>query len=275
LRASAAPVEEQFTVAPKAERSRMSDIRKIARCLVTGTIYDGVIEGSDFVYADGRVAVDHVRVLAPCVPTKIIGVGRNYADHAAEMNNPLPTEPLLFLKPPSALNHHDGEVVYPVQSRHVDFEGELAVVIAVRCKNVQRGDAPSVVLGYTICNDFTARDLQRSDNQWARAKGFDGFAPLGQCIVSGIDPSALNLQTYLNGSLKQDAHTSALIFSIPTLIEYISAAFTLEPGDVITTGTPAGVGTVQPGDVVEVRIDKIGVLRNRIVAAIARETRPR
>jgi len=253
----------------------MSDIRKIARCLVTGTIYDGVIEGSDFVYADGRVAVDHVRVLAPCVPTKIIGVGRNYADHAAEMNNPLPTEPLLFLKPPSALNHHDGDVIYPVQSRQVDYEGELAVVVGVRCKNVQRVDAASVILGYTMCNDFTARDLQRTDNQWARAKGFDGFAPLGPCIVSGIDPSALRLQTFLNGSLKQEARTNTLIFSIPTLIEYISAAFTLEPGDVVTTGTPAGVGAVQPGDVVEVRVDEIGVLRNRIVAAIARETRPR
>jgi 2-keto-4-pentenoate hydratase/2-oxohepta-3-ene-1,7-dioic acid hydratase in catechol pathway len=245
----------------------MPDIRKTARCLINGTIYDGVIEGSDFVYARGRIALDQVRVLAPCVPSKIIGVGRNYADHAAEMNNPLPTEPLLFLKPLSALNHHDGEVVYPAQSRQVDFEGELAVVIGTRCKNVRRGDAPSVILGYTLCNDFTARDLQRTDGQWARAKGFDGFAPLGPCIISGIDPSALRVQTYLNGILKQDARTSVLIFNIPTLIEYISAAFTLEPGDVITTGTPAGVGAVQPGDVVEVRVEEIGVLRSRIVTA--------
>jgi 2-keto-4-pentenoate hydratase/2-oxohepta-3-ene-1,7-dioic acid hydratase in catechol pathway len=244
----------------------MPDIRKTARCLINGTISDGVIEGFDFVYARGRIALDHVRVLAPCLPSKIIGVGRNYADHAAEMNNPLPTEPLLFLKSPSALNHHDGEVVYPVQSRHVDFEGELAVVIRTQCRNVRRGDAPSVILGYTMCNDFTARDLQRTDGQWARAKGFDGFAPIGPCIVSGIDPGALRLQTYLNGSLKQDTRISALIFNIPTLIEYVSAAFTLEPGDVITTGTPAGVGAVQPGDVVEVRVDEIGVLRNTIVA---------
>ncbi|HXN08679.1 MAG TPA: fumarylacetoacetate hydrolase family protein [Candidatus Acidoferrales bacterium] len=253
----------------------MADIRKIARCLINGTIFDGVIEGLDFVYADGRIALDQVRVLAPCVPSKIIGVGRNYAAHAAELNNPLPTEPLLFLKPPSALNHHDGEVVYPIQSRQVDFEGELAVVIGARCKNVRRGDAPSVVMGYTICNDFTARDLQRTDNQWARAKGFDGFAPLGPCIARGVDPGALRLRTYLNGSLKQDAHISALIFGIPALIEYISAAFTLEAGDVITTGTPAGVGAVQPGDIVEVHVDEIGVLRNRIVGATARETRPR
>ncbi len=253
----------------------MAAIRKIARCLINGTIFDGVIEGLAFVYADGRIALDQVRVLAPCVPSKIIGVGRNYAAHAVELNNPLPTEPLLFLKPPSALNHHDGEVVYPIQSRQVDFEGELAVVIGARCKNVRRADAPSVVMGYTMCNDFTARDLQRTDKQWARAKGFDGFAPLGPCIVNGIDPGALRLRTYLNGSLKQDAHTSALIFGIPALIEYISAAFTLEAGDVITTGTPAGVGAVQPGDIVEVRVDEIGVLRNRIVGATARETRPR
>ena len=252
----------------------MSDIRKIARCLITGTIYDGVIEECDFVYAGGRIALDDASLRAPCVPSKIIGVGRNYADHAAEMNNPLPTEPLLFLKPPSALNHHDGEVVYPFQSRQVDYEGELAVVIGAHCKNLKRGDVPSVVLGYTLCNDFTARDLQRADGQWARAKGFDGFAPLGPCIVSGIDPAELHLRTYHNGILKQDAHTSALIFDIPALIEYISAAFTLEPGDVITTGTPAGVGSVQPGDVVEVWVDEIGVLRNRIVAAIARGTRP-
>lgn len=252
----------------------MADVRKIARCLVSGTIYDGVIEGSKFVYAGGSVALEQIRVLAPCIPTKIIGVGRNYADHAAEMNNPLPTEPLLFLKPPSALNHHDADVVYPTQSRHVDFEGELAVVIGKRCKHVRQADAASVVLGYTLCNDFTARDLQRTDGQWARAKGFDGFAPIGPCIVTGIDPSALRLQTYLNGDLRQDARTSSLIFNVPTLVEYISAAFTLEPGDVISTGTPAGVGAVQPGDVIEIRVDEIGILRNRIAPATERGTRP-
>ena len=275
MRAFPIAVEEEFAAAPKTRPSRMSDISKVARCLITGTICDGVIEGSDFVYAGGRIALDNACLRAPCAPTKIIGVGRNYADHAAELNNPLPTEPLLFLKPPSALNYHDGEVVYPSQSRHVDFEGELAVVIGAHCKNVKRGDVSSVVLGYTLCNDFTARDLQRTDGQWARAKGFDGFAPLGPCIVSGIDPGALRLRTYLNGALKQDAHTSALIFDVPALIEYISAAFTLESGDVITTGTPAGVGAVQPGDVVEIRVDEIGVLRSKIVPATARETRPR
>ncbi|HEV2878068.1 MAG TPA: fumarylacetoacetate hydrolase family protein [Candidatus Eremiobacteraceae bacterium] len=244
----------------------MSLVRKIARCLVSGTVRDGTIVDSEFIFDGGRIALDRATMLAPCLPSKIIGVGRNYAEHAAEMNNPLPTEPLLFLKPASALNHHDGDVVYPAQSRHVDYEGELAVIIGTACKNVSRADASTVILGYTICNDFTARDLQRTDGQWARAKGFDGFAPLGPCIVTGIDPSSLRVRTYLNGVLKQDGSTSSLIFDIPSLIEYISAAFTLEPGDVITTGTPAGVSPVHLGDVVEVSIDQIGVLRNRIVA---------
>ena len=203
---------------------------------------------------------------APCTPSKIIGVGRNYAGHAAELNNPLPPEPLLFFKPPSALNHHEGDIPYPPQSRQVDYEGELGVVIGARCKNVSRARAHEVIAGYTVCNDVTARDLQRTDGQWARATGFDGFAPIGPCIASGIDPAALRLQTRVNGVVRQDASTKDLVFGVPALIEYISAAFTLEVGDVILTGTPAGVGPVRVGDVIEVEIEEIGVLRNRIVA---------
>jgi 2-keto-4-pentenoate hydratase/2-oxohepta-3-ene-1,7-dioic acid hydratase in catechol pathway len=245
----------------------MNATRKFGRAIVDGITHEGTVEGTDFVFASGRIALDGASLLAPCVPTKIIGVGRNYADHAAEMNNPLPKEPLLFFKPPSALNHPDGAIVYPAQSKQVDYEGELAIVIGSRCRNVRRAEADTVVLGYTICNDVTARDLQLSDDQWARAKGFDGFAPLGPWIVSGLDPTALHLRTHLNGVLVQDAQTSSLIFDVPALIEYISAAFTLEPGDVITTGTPAGVGALRPGDVVEVSIEGIGALRNRIVAS--------
>jgi 2-keto-4-pentenoate hydratase/2-oxohepta-3-ene-1,7-dioic acid hydratase in catechol pathway len=185
------------------------------------------------------------------------------------MQRPLPTEPLLFLKPPSALNDPGGDIVYPQQSSRVDFEGELAVVIARRCRNVSASRAREVILGYTICNDVTARDLQQRDGQWARAKGFDTFAPLGPWIVDGIDPGRLRLRTHLNGELKQDARTSDLIFSVERLVEYVSAAFTLEPGDVISTGTPAGVGPMQPGDAVEVTIDEIGTLRNRVTAAAA------
>jgi 2-keto-4-pentenoate hydratase/2-oxohepta-3-ene-1,7-dioic acid hydratase in catechol pathway len=240
---------------------------RIARCIVDGTTHEGTLEDEMFVFNGQRVPIGSVRFCAPCTPSKIIGVGRNYADHAAEMNNPLPAQPMLFFKPPSALNHHDGDIPYPPQSGQVDYEGELAVVISRRCKDVTQEQAPDVILGYTICNDVTARDLQRSDGQWARAKGFDGFAPVGPCIATSLDPSALRVRTYLNGERRQDAPTSSLIFDVPTLIAYISAAFTLEPGDVISTGTPAGVGPVKPGDVVEVSIEGIGVLRNRIVAA--------
>ncbi len=244
----------------------MSQVRKLARALIDGTTQEGTIDGGEFVFAAGRVALASVRLLAPCLPSKIIGVGRNYADHAAELGNRVPKEPLLFFKPPSALNHPDGDIIYPSQSSRVDFEGELACVIGTRCRDVPASQADEVVLGYTICNDVTARDLQQTDGQWARAKGFDGFAPLGPYIVTGLNPSALRLRTYLNGELKQDALTSSLIFGMNRLVEYISATFTLEPGDVISTGTPAGIAPMQPGDVVEVLIDEIGTLRNRIVA---------
>lgn len=232
-----------------------------------GRIAQGTLEG-DHVVADGvRHPAASVQLLAPCVPTKIIGVGRNYADHAAEMGNEPPKEPLLFFKPPSSLNRPGGDIAYPPQSSRVDYEGELAVVIGKQCSNASRKQALDFVLGYTICNDVTARDLQESDGQWARAKGFDTFAPLGPCIVTDLDPSALRVQTSLNGALVQDCATNLLIFDVPALIEYISAAFTLEPGDVISTGTPSGVGPMKPGDVVTVRIKGIGELTNRVVKA--------
>jgi 2-keto-4-pentenoate hydratase/2-oxohepta-3-ene-1,7-dioic acid hydratase in catechol pathway len=225
----------------------------------------GRIEGDEAVLDGGRFPLGEVKLLAPCTPTKIIGVGRNYADHAAELGNELPKEPLLFLKAPSSLNDPDGAIVYPPQSSRVDYEGELAVVIGRRCHNVAKSGAADVILGYTICNDVTARDLQQSDGQWARAKGFDTFAPLGPHIVNGLDPAGLRVRTRLNDALKQDCPTSKLIFDVPTLIEYISAAFTLEPGDVIATGTPSGIGPMQPGDVVTVEIEGIGTLTNHVI----------
>ncbi len=237
---------------------------KLIRFSVDGRVHEGTIEGDDAHASGERWPLARVTVLAPCLPTKIIGVGRNYADHAAEMGNALPKEPLLFLKAPSALNDPGGEIVYPRQSRRVDYEGELAVVIGRRCRDVSRSDAFDVILGYTICNDVTARDLQETDGQWARAKGFDTFAPLGPCIVTDLELAALRVQTRLNGELKQDCPTAKLIFGIPALIEYISAAFTLEPGDVIATGTPSGVGPMQRGDEVSVTIEGIGTLTNRV-----------
>jgi 2-keto-4-pentenoate hydratase/2-oxohepta-3-ene-1,7-dioic acid hydratase in catechol pathway len=239
---------------------------RLVRFVADDRVYAGQIDG-DAVVADGtRRPLAAVRLLSPCVPTKIIGVGRNYADHAAEMGNVLPKEPLLFFKPPSALLDPGADIVYPPQSANVHYEGELGIVIGKRCRNVARAHAAEIVLGYTICNDVTARDLQATDGQWTRAKGFDTFAPLGPCIATELDPAALRVRTLLNGVVKQDCPTSKLIFDVGTLIEYISAAFTLEPGDVISTGTPSGVGPMQPGDVVTVAIEGIGELTNRVVS---------
>jgi 2-keto-4-pentenoate hydratase/2-oxohepta-3-ene-1,7-dioic acid hydratase in catechol pathway len=239
---------------------------RLIRCEMNGRVMAGRIEGDAALLDGTRVPLEEVRLLAPCTPSKIIGVGRNYTDHAAELGNELPKEPLLFLKAPSALNDPDGAIVYPPQSSRVDYEGELAVVIGRRCRDVSKAAAADVILGYTICNDVTARDLQQTDDQWTRAKGFDTFAPLGPCIVTGLDPAGLRVRTLLNGVIKQDCPTSKLIFDVPTLIEYITAAFTLEPGDVIATGTPSGIGPMQPGDVVTVEIEGIGVLTNHVVA---------
>lgn len=237
-----------------------------ARGLIDGEPCEGLVANDVFISTHGRrFDLASLSLCAPCAPTKIIGVGRNYAEHIAEMKNTAPREPLLFLKPPSALNHPDGEIVYPSLTHELHYEGELAVVIGRRCHAITEREVDGYIWGYTACNDVTARDLQASDNQWARAKGIDGFAPLGPWITSGIDPSDLGLRTYLNGELRQDARTSSMIFSVRTLVAYASAAFTLERGDVITTGTPKGVGPMKPGDVVEVEIEGIGVLRNRVV----------
>lgn len=238
---------------------------RYVRFVVDDQVHDGLIDGDD-VTATGRTwPLERVRLLTPCVPTKIVAVGRNYAEHAAEMGTPLPKEPLLFLKPPSAVIAPGADIIYPRQSSQVDFEGELAVVIATRCRRVAKANAAAVIRGYTIINDVTARDLQRSDGQWSRAKGFDTFAPIGPWIESDVDPADLRLRTYLNGRLRQDASTAAMIFDVPTLVEYISSVFTLEEGDVIATGTPSGVGAMQAGDEVRVEIEGIGSLTNRVI----------
>ncbi|HXW77541.1 MAG TPA: fumarylacetoacetate hydrolase family protein [Candidatus Eremiobacteraceae bacterium] len=232
-----------------------------------GRVAEGVLSDG-LVAAGGRsFALDSVRLLAPVMPSKIVCVGRNYRDHVAEMSVDLPVEPVLFFKPPSAVLEPGGSIVLPPQSTRVDYEGELGVVIGRRCKNVSRDEALAVVRGYTIVNDVTARDLQRSDVQWARAKGFDTFAPVGPCVADDVDASGLRLRTFVNGEVRQDATTALLIFDVPRLIEYISAAFTLEAGDVIATGTPSGVGQLHPGDEVRVEIEDIGALVNRVVAA--------
>jgi len=203
-----------------------------------------------------------MRLQEPFKPSKIVAVGRNYADHAKELGNDAPSEPIIFLKPPSTVLAPGGTIVRPAMSQRVDYEGELAIVIGAEAKNVRAADWRSVVRGFTCANDVTARDLQKKDVQFTRAKSFDTFCPLGPHIETDLDPSRLRIQTRLNGVLKQDGNTSQMVFPCDVIIEFISAVMTLVPGDVILTGTPAGVSPMSAGDTVEVEIEGIGVLRN-------------
>ncbi|MGQ0793806.1 MAG: fumarylacetoacetate hydrolase family protein [Deltaproteobacteria bacterium] len=214
---------------------------------------------------DASYHISQIEFLPPCLPSKIVAVGLNYRDHAEEMKKALPDEPLLFLKPPSAAIGHEGKIVYPSHmSSRVDYEGELAVVISREARWVNESEALGYVLGYTCINDITARDLQSKDVQYTRAKGFDTFAPMGPCIETEIDPGNLGITTALNGEIRQRSRTSNLIFSVPRLIAFISRVMTLLPGDVISTGTPSGIGSMKSGDTVEVQIEGIGLLRNRV-----------
>jgi len=199
-------------------------------------------------------------------PSKIIAVGLNYTDHARELKMELPGNPLLFLKPPSSLIYSGDSIVYPRPTKELHYEAELAVVIKDRVKNISREEALGHVLGFTCGNDVTARDLQKSDGQWTRAKSFDTFCPLGPEIVSGISTDNLGIKLFLNGELKQSSNTSNMIFKVDFLVSFISQIMTLEPEDVILTGTPAGVGPMQVGDVVEVEIEGIGKLTNKVAS---------
>jgi 2-keto-4-pentenoate hydratase/2-oxohepta-3-ene-1,7-dioic acid hydratase in catechol pathway len=211
-----------------------------------------------------------VRLLAPVIPrSKVVAIGRNYAAHAAELGNDVSDEPLMFLKPNTAVVGPGDQIFYPPQTERLDYEGELAVVIGRICRDVPPEQATDVIFGYTIGNDVTARDLQKSDGQWTRAKGFDSFCPLGPWIETDLDPQTftdgISIQTHLNGDLVQDGSTKDLIFDIPTLVAYITSVMTLLPGDVILTGTPEGIGPMQPGDEVEVSIGGLGALTNTVV----------
>lgn len=206
-------------------------------------------------------------LLAPCAPTKIVAVGKNYADHAAEMGTPVPEEPMLFLKPPTAITAAGREIQYPPQSQRVDYEGELALVIGAPCTDCTPAEAQSKIWGYTIANDVTARDLQKKDGQWTRGKGFNTFCPLGPWIVRELNPGA-RIQTFLNDGSQpvQSALINQMVFSPEFLVSYISQVMTLLPGDVVLTGTPEGVGPMQIGDRVRVEIEGIGELENTVVA---------
>jgi 2-keto-4-pentenoate hydratase/2-oxohepta-3-ene-1,7-dioic acid hydratase in catechol pathway len=241
----------------------------------------GVVEGDEVAVISGdplyagvsftgaRHPIDTVRLLAPVIPrSKVVAVGRNYAEHAKEMGNDIPAEPLLFFKPNTAVIGPSDAIVWPSQTGQVEHEGELAIVIGRIAKDVPPERAGEVIFGYTIANDVTARDLQKSDGQWARAKGFDTFCPIGPWIETDLDPSDLALSVEVDGALRQSGRTSQMIFDIPTLIAYISAAFTLLPGDLILTGTPSGVGPLPPGCSVSVAIEGIGTLTNRVISKV-------
>lgn len=239
-----------------------------------GMIEDGVV--SPMIDADafsrrtrrqiGRYPLEEVRLVAPAEPTKIVCVGRNYLAHAQELGNEMPTEPLLFLKPPSALIGPGESIVLPEDSKQVEHEAELAVVMGRAARNIGELENPlAYVLGFTCLNDVTARDLQRTDVQFTRAKGFDTFCPLGPWLITDLDIAEVAVVCRVNGQEKQRGLTSAMAFPVPYLIRYISRIMTLNPGDVIATGTPSGVSTLNSGDTVEVEVQGIGVLRNSVV----------
>jgi 2-keto-4-pentenoate hydratase/2-oxohepta-3-ene-1,7-dioic acid hydratase in catechol pathway len=226
------------------------------------------IEGSVFgeftVETDG-VPIGLVSLLPPVSPSKIVGVGRNYREHSEELGHPVPPEPLLFLKPPTAVIGPGEAIVYPKSSSRVDYEGELAVVIKRLARGLGEADDPGdFILGYTCINDVTARDLQSKDIQFTRSKSFDTFAPIGPCIATGLDPSRLAVKTFLNGRLKQSSNTRHLIFPVSFLVRFISGIMTLCPGDIIATGTPAGISPMAPGDRVDVQVEGIGTLSNTV-----------
>ncbi len=251
---------------------------RIARFSHQDAIKYGIVDDTDLVVLAGdpmfagfdttgeRVPLSDAALLAPVIPrSKVVAVGRNYADHAAEFGNDVPAEPLLFLKPNTAVIGPGDAIVRPnALSERVEFEGELAVVIGRIAKNVTAENALDYVFGYTIGNDVTARDLQRSDGQWSRAKGFDTFCPLGPAIETEFDPTVGVLTAKVNGDIKQQAPLSDMVHGVAAIIAHASAAFTLLPGDVILTGTPAGVGPLVAGDVVEVDITGLGILRNTV-----------
>jgi 2-keto-4-pentenoate hydratase/2-oxohepta-3-ene-1,7-dioic acid hydratase in catechol pathway len=250
---------------------------RIARFSVDGDVSFGIVEGDEVAalvshpfapvsFTGDRYPLDAVRLLAPVIPSKVVAIGKNYADHAREMGSEPPAAPVMFLKPSTAVTGPGDPVGYPPSVTRLDYEGELAVVIGRLSRDVPAERALDVVLGYTCANDVTARDQQQADGQWTRGKGYDSFCPLGPWIETDLDPAASRVTTTLNGATKQDAPTALLLHDVPSLVAYVSAVMTLLPGDVILTGTPAGVGPMAVGDEVSVTVDGVGTLTNRVAA---------
>ncbi len=249
---------------------------KYIRCQCNGEEFWAALEGNKAVrmdkapYLGGKMIeqvcdIRELKLLAPCEPSKIVALGKNYYAHAIEMGEGVPDKPVLFIMPPTCVNHHEGEVAYPTITQRLDYEGELAFVISKQAKKVKAADAFDYIFGYTILNDVTCRDIQKSDGQWTRGKCSDGHAPIGPWLVPDIDPTDLAITTRLNGEVKQSSRTSKFMTSIPDMIEFITQFMTLNAGDVVTTGTPEGIGPMVVGDTVEVEIEGIGILRNTIV----------
>lgn len=253
---------------------------KVARFSLNGDIRYGIVDDGELVVLAGdpmyagwdttgeRVPLESATLLAPVIPrSKVVCVGKNYADHAQEMGGEVPSEPLLFLKPNTSVIGPNDAIVRPRISERVDFEGELAIVFGAVAKNVPESDADKVIFGYSVANDVTARDLQARDGQWARAKGFDTFCPLGPVVETEFDVAASRIETRLNDKVKQSASFDLLMFDIPRIVAAVTEVFTMLPGDVILTGTPAGIGPMVAGDTVEVHIEGIGTLRNTVTDA--------
>jgi 2-keto-4-pentenoate hydratase/2-oxohepta-3-ene-1,7-dioic acid hydratase in catechol pathway len=249
---------------------------KLVRFLAGGRVACGVINGEAVAEVDGDFsapiktlktshALSAIALLPPCAPSKVVAVGLNYRDHAEELGFEIPEEPILFLKPASSVIGPRDAIRYPETTSRVDYEAELGVVIKDRVRHVGPREAGDHILGYTCVNDVTARDLQKKDGQWTRAKSFDTFCPVGPWIETDLDPGDLLVEAYLNGERKQSSRTSKFIFSVPYLVSFISKIMTLHPGDLIITGTPSGIGPMKPGDEIEVRIQGIGSLKNRVV----------
>ncbi|MDH4163254.1 MAG: fumarylacetoacetate hydrolase family protein [Nitrospirota bacterium] len=250
---------------------------RLVRFQAQGRPACGVIEGSEVIELEGdglvpsarkktRHVLSALRLLPPCVPTKVVAVGLNYRDHARELGMAVPEEPIIFLKPPTTVIGPGEQIRYPAMSRQVDYEAELGVVIGRTARDCSPDAAAEHIRGYTCANDVTARDLQRKDGQWTRAKSFDTFCPIGPWIETDLDPSDLLVESYLNGVRRQSSRTSQFLFNVPHLVSFISRIMTLHPGDLIITGTPSGIGPMQAGDEIEVRIEGIGSLKNNVIA---------
>ena len=249
---------------------------RICRFSLEEELHFGLLEGEGIVVLAGHpfaglepagrvVGLAEVRLAAPVLPSKVIAIGRNYSDHAAEFGNQVPAEPMVFLKPSTSVIGPGDPIRLPWQSEHVDHEAELAIVIGRLCRDVPAANAAEVILGYTCANDVSARDLQKADGQWGRAKGFDSFCPLGPWIQTEVDLDEARITCTVNGAVRQDASLGDLVHDVPRLVEFVSSVMTLVPGDVILTGTPAGVGPIVAGDSVTVAIEGIGELTNPVV----------